>query len=258
MKPNETFVDIVVRPIIDEIGDGHETVTLTLTEVNCGQTNSTSFAAASGRLPSCYEVVGTKFAQATILDSRDGTNHPPQLAITSPPDGAVYEEGSAIEVQVEALDLEGMLNTVFLHMDNRTVKQVNPTMPGPGTNYVFVGQVQFAFSTTPPPGEHTFRATAIDYTGMRNQETPVRVLVRSKDTTNVVTQTALEFDGPRLLSDGSIRVKLSGGVGQVCRLESSSDLRNWALVMKAYLPRGELDYVDHQPGVRRYYRLLAE
>ena len=87
--------------------------------------------------------------------------------------------------------------------------------------------------------------------------TPVRVLVRSKGTTNVVSE-PLAFQQARTLADGTVRFKLSGGAGQVRRLETSFDLVNWLLVSRVDLPSGELDYVDRQPAANRYFRLLEE
>jgi hypothetical protein len=54
-----------------------------------------------------------------------------------------------------------------------------------------------------------------------------------------------------------IKLKLSGAAGQVCVLESSSDLESWELVSELFLPDGELEFVDteQQQNSQRYYRL---
>ena len=54
-----------------------------------------------------------------------------------------------------------------------------------------------------------------------------------------------------------LKLKLSGAAGQVCVLESSSDLESWELVSELFLPDGELEFVDteQQQNSQRYYRL---
>jgi hypothetical protein len=207
-------------------------------------------------MPSCYDVAGANVVEAIIIDNHNG-NHPPRATITFPPDGAVVEEGEQIPIEAGAFDLEGMLHSVGLLMDGEPLHSINPSRPGTGTNMIYTGQAQFSFTTNAPPGVHTFTAWARDYAFSKAESTPVRVLVRSKDTTNVFSE-PLAFQQARTLADGTVRFKLSGGVWQVCRLETSSDLVNWQLVSRVYLPNGELDYVDRQPAANRYFRLLEE
>lgn len=58
-------------------------------------------------------------------------------------------------------------------------------------------------------------------------------------------------------ADGAIQLKLTGAAGQVCLLESSSDLNAWTLVDEVFLPDGELDLVDDGAvgSPVRFYRL---
>lgn len=256
MASNQSYVDIVIRPMVDETPEGDEAVILTLVDYNCGVPSRAPGLAVAGSLPDCYDVVGSNVAQAIIIDNHDG--FPPRAMITNPADGTVIEEGEQVVVEAEAVDFEGMLHSVGLQMDGESVRSINPAVPGTGTNMIYTGQVQYSFVTNAPAGEHTFSPWAWDYAFNRARTTPVRVLVRAKGAPKVVLETPLTFEQARTLRDGTIRLKLSGGVGQICRLERSSDLINWELATKVYLPNGELEYVDRQPAVWRYFRLLKD
>jgi hypothetical protein len=262
-----SFKDIFIRPKPDPEGDYdyNESVILTLIDYDCGIISTGQTLAAFSDFPSCYDVIEPRVAQAKIIMSRNGTNHPPLTMITHPHDGAVFVEGEAIEVRGEVLDLEGMLSAVHLYLEGGTngrifhlLKDLTPTVSGPGTNAVNAGEVQFTVTTNLPAGEHWFDVFAVDSTGMVTYSKPVRILVRPADATNIVTEIPLTLEQTRLLTDGTVRLRLKGGVGQVCRLESSSNLEDWDLVGRVYLPDGQLDYFERQPSTNRYFRLLDE
>jgi hypothetical protein len=261
MPAQRSFTDIVIRPIADPKGDYHESVILTLIDYDCGSMSNGQTLTAFSAFPSCYDVIEPKVARATIIQSRNG-NHPPRTMITQPHDGAVYVEGAAVEVRGEAIDIDGKLSTVHLYWEPKTntndriyhlLKDFSPTESGPGTNLV-----KFTVTTNLPAGEHKFFALVIDNSGLVTYAKDVRVLVRPNDAANIVTETPLTFEPTRVITDGTVRLKLRGGAGLVCRLESSSDLENWELVGRVFLPEGQLDYIERQPGTRRYFRLLEE
>jgi hypothetical protein len=69
--------------------------------------------------------------------------------------------------------------------------------------------------------------------------------------------TDLSLPATEIAADGSVKFRLAGPAGQVCDLESSTDLVNWTFVTELFLPDGKLEYTDYNAaqGSQRYYRL---
>jgi hypothetical protein len=82
----------------------------------------------------------------------------------------------------------------------------------------------------------------------------------SGDTSVLVNgATELSLPATAIAADGSVKFQLSGPSGQVCDLESSTDLVNWKFVTELFLPDGKLEYTDYNPHEtsQQYYRLKA-
>ena len=72
-------------------------------------------------------------------------------------------------------------------------------------------------------------------------------------------ETELSLPATEIAADGSVKFRLAGEAGQVCDLESSTDLVNWTFVTELFLPEGRLEYIDYNADQtsQRYYRLKA-
>jgi hypothetical protein len=166
---NQTYVDIPISPLQDDLVEGEETVFLTLNPGSCGEPNGISLLPFAP-LPTCYGILGTNMGRVIIRDGFGTSNRPPTVTITSPLDGAVFTQGQIVQVTARASDVDGFIRTLELGMDGLLIGFTN----GPG---------QMVW-TNPPAGEHTFVAIATDNLGAKGESAPVRILVRETNNTS--------------------------------------------------------------------------
>ena len=83
------------------------------------------------------------------------------------------------------------------------------------------------------------------------------MIISGDSTINAEGSADLHLPATEIAADGSVKLRLAGPAGQVCELESSTDLVNWTFVTELFLPDGELDYTDlnTDQNSQRYYRL---
>ncbi|MDB6135842.1 MAG: outer rane adhesin like protein [Verrucomicrobiales bacterium] len=127
-------------------------------------------AATSGRFTLQVKAVLTdgqilSSSQIPFTVENDGANQSPVAGMTEPEDGAVFPEGDAIEVRVEASDPDGTIARIDLFLDSNMVA----TASGPS--------LQFTLRNV-PAGVHTLYARAFDSLGAAGITRSVRILVR--------------------------------------------------------------------------------
>lgn len=119
---------------------------------------------------------GSSIAMVTALavDDRNGhawsdpvaviINAPPSIRLTSPLEGAVFQQAGSISLAVDASDADGAVDRVRLFSG--------------GTLLSEIGTPPFSYTwPDAPPGHHTLRASAFDNHGLRADSPPVGIFV---------------------------------------------------------------------------------
>ena len=153
-----------IIPIYDNLIEGTETVIVRVEPPIC--------IAIYPPPPDCYIVGEPAEALVKILDSQSTTNIPPEVAITSPQDGAIFTAPANIILNAKALDQDGYVNTVeFWANDIKLCTITNiPESARPVSPFFFVW-------TNVPSGKYVLKAVATDNEGDCGVSSPVRIQV---------------------------------------------------------------------------------
>lgn len=121
---DESSVDIVISPWLDEKVEGDETVIITLVP---------PVATAFFHLPSRYIVGKPARARAVIHDAdTSGENVPPLVELVSPPDGSRFREGANVTLIANARDRDGHVAKVEFFANGESLGTVNGMSPAEG------------------------------------------------------------------------------------------------------------------------------
>ncbi|HON08084.1 MAG TPA: Calx-beta domain-containing protein, partial [Verrucomicrobiota bacterium] len=178
--------DIEIVPIYDNLIEGVETVIISVLPPIC--------PAIYPPPPDCYIVGEPAEAIVKILDSQSTTNMPPEVAITSPQDGAIFTAPANIILNAKALDQDGYINTVeFWANDVKLCTITNiPESARPVSPFFFVW-------TNVPSGEYVLKAIAKDNEGACGVSLPVKIQVcEPTNQTPIVTIVATDSEASEL------------------------------------------------------------
>lgn len=149
-----------IHPLIDNLIEGTETVTLTLLSSGCSILDPPP--------PSCYLIGSPTQAVVNITDAQGGgTNNPPVAFWLSPPNGSSITQALGVLLQASAHDSDGSIIRVEFR-NNGVLIGLNTSSVG--TNYSF-------FWSNAPVGTHTLTAVAVDNQLARGTSAPVTITV---------------------------------------------------------------------------------
>jgi chitinase len=105
------------------------------------------------------------FSNVVVRPLTAGSNQPPQVAITSPANGAQFASGQTITIQAAAKDPDGTIARVDLFSGATRLKS-DSTSP-------------YTAAWTPPSGQHSLSAVAYDNEGQTSSSAIVTIQVGS-------------------------------------------------------------------------------
>jgi hypothetical protein len=185
---------LIIDPIDDEETERVETVVVTVIPKEI---------APDGQLG--YYAVGVPdAATAEIRDNESGPNVPPQVAVISPPPGAVLPLASEIHVLAEARDPDGWVTSVEFFVDGESIGVATPVrwstqsiepadaLEDPDWRPPHLFSVRWI---GPRPGTHQLMASAEDNLGEKTKSDPVEVHLIEVPEPVVVQVHALDPEG---------------------------------------------------------------
>ena len=186
----ERCIDVVVRPLDDNLVEGPESVVLALREVPCvvpADLDGTTGGIDPMPLD-CYFVGRCGKARAVIYDN-DQPNHPPYVRMVHPRDGDLFLGPTDIRLAAWAFDLDGdVVQVEFFEGDNSLGVVTVPT-PQPNTDALhpdILPLYQLLWEDV-PAGRYTLTARATDDDGDTGISDPVRIRVIEIQPPPVVT-----------------------------------------------------------------------
>jgi len=173
----ERSADITIMPIFDTLEEREETVAIRVEPIAC--------IAIYPPPPECYLVGEPSEATAVIRDSEVVvlTNRPPEVAIATPTQGALFEAPADIPIIVRATDPDGFILTVELYNGTNSLGQAtnNPLALSPFNPFVLIW-------SNVPPGDYALRAKATDDRDASAWSAPVHVTVKPREEPPFVTR----------------------------------------------------------------------
>jgi Bacterial Ig domain/Calx-beta domain len=176
-----------------------------------------------------------------------GTTPPPQatLVINSPKNAATFTAPAEIAITATAIDPKGYISRVEFLANNQSIGVSDIQFfraPDPGT------PIQHLLDwRSVPVGKYTLTATAKDAAGAVVNSAPITVTVTAAPTLTLTPQGQA----------AGLRVSFPGESGRVYRIQSSSDLINWADLGTAETRDGTVELLDNAPsGAHRFYRAI--
>lgn len=168
------------------------------------------------------------------------TGIPPQVSLVAPVNGAVFPAPAVVELTAAASDVDGQIAKVEFHIN--------------GSEWATVHAPPFRiFWSNGVAGVFSLRAKAYDTSGLEARSALVSVIF-----TNPPPKFDLTASHRQL--DGSFQLRLLGASGQGFRIEATSDLNEWSLLVNDTFSTEEYDFVDfgatNQP--RRFYRVVPD
>ncbi len=178
---NAPAAEIRIVPIDDNLVEGTESVILALEQLRCVTTN---VPPPEG----CYIVGQPGRDVAYIRDNDALPNQPPRVALSSPPNGAVFTAPVDLRVAATADDSDGWVSTVefFAGTNSLGVTTNHPWIAEPVYFPDLNGAVVPGFScinpfmlvwSNVPPGRHVLTAVATDNLGASTRSAPVEITV---------------------------------------------------------------------------------
>lgn len=174
----EDSATVVINPIADNEVEGTETVVLQLQSPVCPLIFPPP--------PTCYQVGEPGAAKVVIHDNEQPRNHPPQVELTQPRDGAVLDAPAELLLLASASDPDGYstLKQVEFFADGQSlgVRENLPTMSPLGPFVLTWKEV--------PIGRHKLYAIATDDAGMTGASKSVVIEVVDAGAKPTVSVTA--------------------------------------------------------------------
>jgi hypothetical protein len=169
----EVDVDVVVKPLGDNLAEGQESVVAQVVPPAC--------IAIFPPPPECYQVGLPSTAELVIADAQQPptpTNYPPVVRITSPPNGAVFRSPVNIPVFAYACDREEAIASVEFFAGARSLGFGEPVS---GRSNV-IGTVNatnmfVCVWSNAPVGSHVLTALATTKGGETGRSGPVNIAV---------------------------------------------------------------------------------
>ena len=155
------------------------------------------------------------------------TNHPPQVALLAPGEGARFSASATITLAAQARDEDGSVAKVEFFAGTRLLGAALPGvgLPGGGTitpipnaGADFVSAFSFVWANV-PAGEYSVTAVATDNEGASRQSPPVRIVVTAEIFTPVVSVAATD---PEALEPRFDPLPLAGLVGPPVFMDSGT------------------------------------
>jgi hypothetical protein len=197
-----------VIPLMDNLVEGIESVTLTIPRVQCIDWD-----------PICYQLPGNAESVSGTVNIRDNSgttnNHPPTVAIVTPTNGTSYAAPANIFIIANANDPDGYQTLVgvdfyagSLHLGFKTnLPTANPIGPF------------FISWTNVPAGIYELTAVATDIAGARATSAPVRVTVGPVPPEPTIVHvvvpdgTAVEGGPTAVINPGTFALRRKGNLG---------------------------------------------
>jgi hypothetical protein len=163
----------------------------------------------------------------TLLDDDEPANHPPRVAIISPPDGTVFPAPPRLTIVASAHDTDGHVASVEFFADGTSLGKVEADpIVGPiplDDSHPELGPIS-AFRITwpePPPGVHVLTAVAVDDDGAQTTSEPVEIKILEVAPIPVVTVVATDAEGAEVSPNSAGTVERNPAVFTVRRTGST-------------------------------------
>lgn len=182
LPKDQESVSLSVRPIDDPLAEETESVVVVVVPPACIEIFPPP--------PECYQVGPAREARAVILDNDPPENRPPAVRLVRPPDGASFEQGTAIVLVAQANDPDGadtVKQVEFFAGDRSLGVRENLPVLNPLGPYVLEW-------TDAPVGEHKLTAVATDNQGATGVSTAVVIKVTPAAALPVVTIEAVDAE----------------------------------------------------------------
>jgi len=165
---------------------GARTNTITITPINTGQTKIETVElnlTYSPLMPPINYVIGYP-ATATVFISPAGiTNIPPAVAITSPPDGSVFNTPGYLGLVAVGSDPDGVVTSVEFFTNGTSLGVVTNWVavdpPGPGGVFIPGSRAFLLTRSNPPAGTYALTAKATDNGGASSVSSLVHIMVQT-------------------------------------------------------------------------------
>lgn len=168
----ERSVEIVIRPLPDDLAEGAESVILRLLP------SPACMLTVWPPPPECYRIGVPAVVEARILDAA-GPNRPPNVEVVRPNEGMSLPLGRPIGIVADTWDVDGYVTLVEFFAGDRKLGEVGrqfPTPPRPGMHVAF----HYIWSNA-PAGRHTLTARATDHRGASSLSRPRHIAVVEAD-----------------------------------------------------------------------------
>jgi hypothetical protein len=165
LPKNADALELIVKPVADDLVEGEETVVVKLEPPTC--------IAIFPPPPACYLIGEPGIARAVIVDVPAPPPHELKVAVLAPKTGAVFTLGDPIQIRAAAASPNGQVARLDVYADDHLLDSTK------------AGELSVKW-TDAALGPHVIRARALDERGVAAEAQPVKVLVRGREATAFV------------------------------------------------------------------------